>query len=222
MFKKIKSTNAICMLKNTPPPNTASIPSPSPTFETNPSQNTTMTSSPHPTTQYPATHFVESVGALPIKLSTREICLLHYPSREEYLLAKGRRNAGETRHSAALREVREETGFTCNLMPLTMTTRAPPAVEVGQCADEPRVHREAMEPFMLTVRQMEGKGVKVIWWYVAGIDECVEVERGEAQFRARLVGFREALELLTFEQDREVLREAIAVLGVSHASSATL
>lgn len=172
--------------------------------------------------QYDADHFVESVGAIAINVSTREVCLVHYEKRDEWLLAKGRRNAGESRQTAAVREFNEETGFTCHLMPLTMSTRAPPAVEVGDTPDEPRVHHEATEPFMLTCRQLEeGKDVKLIWWYIAAIDETAEVERGETQFRAQLVGFSEATGLLTFEQDREILRKAIAIFEASQPHSAT-
>lgn len=171
-----------------------------------------MASSQYHTTQYDAEHFVESVGAVAIKTSTRELCLIYYKERGEWLLAKGRRNAGETRHEAALREVKEETGFLCRLLPLTMTTRAPPAVEVGHYPDEPRVHLEACEPFMLTCRQLEEvRDVKIIWWYIAAVDEAVEAGRSEEQFDVRLVGFGDALELLTFEQDRDVVRRAIQV-----------
>lgn len=173
-------------------------------------------------TQYDAEHFIESVGAIAIKVSTREVCLIHYEKRDEWLLAKGRRNAGESRHTAAVREFQEETGFACHLMPLTMTTRAPPAMEDGDTPDEPRAHCGATEPFMLTCRQLkDGKDVKLIWWYIAAIDETAEVEGGETQFRAQLVGFSEATNLLTFEQDREILRKAVAIFEGSYQSSAT-
>lgn len=171
-----------------------------------------MASSQFYTTQYDAEHFVESVGAVAIKASTREICLIRHEKRGEWLLAKGRRNAGESRHKAALREVKEETGFACRIMPLTMRTRAPPALEVGHSPDEPRVHQEATEPFMLSCRQLEeGTNMKIIWWYIAAIEEEVEMEHGETQFHAHLIGFGEASDLLTFEQDREIVRKALAV-----------
>lgn len=183
--------------------------------------HTIMATSKFQTTQYDASHFVESVGAIAIRVSTREICLLRHEKRKEWLLAKGRRNAGESRHQAALREVQEETGLACHIMPLTMTTRAPPAVEVGHYPDEPRVHQEATEPFMLTCRQLEeGKDLKIIWWYIAAVDEDAEMEGGETQFNARLVEFDEALDLLTFEQDREIVRKAIEVFKQSQSSIA--
>ena len=141
------------------------------------------------------------------------------------MLAKGRRNIGESRHQAALREMKEETGYSCHILPLTMTTRAPPAIEIGQCADVSRVHENVCEPFMLTYRQLdarpaslemvrtnEGRNVKIIWWYIAAIDEAAEVGAGEEQFDVRLVSFEEAVGLLTFEDDREIVRKAIEII----------
>jgi 8-oxo-dGTP pyrophosphatase MutT (NUDIX family) len=162
--------------------------------------------------QYDAEHFVESVGAIAIKTSTREICLIHYVERDEWLLAKGRRNVGESRLEAALREIKEETGYTCRMLPLTMTARAPPAVENSDCPDEPTLHKEVCEPFMFTCRHLEeGRDVKLIWWYVAAIDETAVVERGEDQFNIRLFDFEEALRMLTFENDRKIVRKAIQI-----------
>ena len=55
--------------------------------------------------QYMSDAFVESVAAVLFRLSSREVCVLHYLKRDEYVLAKGRRNCGETRQAAAVREV---------------------------------------------------------------------------------------------------------------------
>jgi 8-oxo-dGTP pyrophosphatase MutT (NUDIX family) len=171
-----------------------------------------MAASRFKTDQYDAEHFVESVGAIAIKTSTRKICLIHYVERDEWLLAKGRRNVGESRLEAALREIKEETGYSCRILPLTMTTRAPPAVETGDCPDEPRVHKGVCEPFMFTCRHLEeGCAVKLIWWYIAAIDETAAVECGEEQFNVRLFDFEEALCMLTFENDRQIVRKAIQV-----------
>lgn len=56
--------------------------------------------------QYASEAFVESVGAVLFRMSTHEICVLHLLDRDEYILAKGRRNCGETRKDAAVREVK--------------------------------------------------------------------------------------------------------------------
>lgn len=170
-----------------------------------------MAASSYQTVQYSAENFVESVGAIAIKLSSREICLVHHEKRGEWLLAKGRRNAGEARHAAALREVKEETGFSCRMLPLTMRTRAPPATETSAYPDEPRTHEEACEPFMLTCRHLHEDNIKLIWWYIAALNEDIEMEQSEMQFKPCLMSFDDALSTLTFELDHEIVRKAIDI-----------
>ena len=170
-----------------------------------------MAASHFSTTQYTATQYVESVGAIAIRVSTREICLVHHKEKDEWLLPKGRRNVGESRPDAGLRELKEETGFSCRLLPLTMTTRATSTVEIADCPDEAREHRDACEPFMLTHRSLGEGELKIIWWYIAAVDEDAEVGKGEEQFGAYLLGFEDALARLTFEGDREIVREAIRI-----------
>lgn len=66
--------------------------------------------------QYFSDCFVESAGAVLFRLSTQEICILHLLDRNEYVLAKGRRNLGETRQRTVIREIAEETGFSCRIL----------------------------------------------------------------------------------------------------------
>lgn len=181
-----------------------------------------MSTSKWQTSQYTAADYVESVGAIAFDLAQRTVCLVHYPKRNEWLLAKGRRNLGETRQHAAMRETFEETGHRCRILPLKMTTRNPPAVETEQhCPDEPRVHENACEPFMLTYRQLgENEGVKLIWWYVAAVEEKAATVEGDEQFEAAWFSFGDALEHLTFEPDRDVLREAIKILTANEQPAA--
>lgn len=173
-----------------------------------------MAASKWQTSQYTASEYVESVGAIAFNLSARTVCLIHHAKRDEWLLAKGRRNLGETRQVAAVREIAEETGYSCRILPLTMSTRNPPAVETEQhYPDEPRVHEEAREPFMLTCRQLEGtKGMKIIWWYVAVVENDAVVESGEDQFKASWFSYEDALGKPTFELDRDVVREAVRTI----------
>jgi len=133
------------------------------------------------------------------------------------MLAKGRRNIGESRAAAAIREVREETGYPCRLLPVRMSTRAPAAEDRADVKDEARWVEGLCEPFMVSVRELgEGKGVKFIWWFVAVLieDGAVGEMKGEEAFRAEFVEREEAVERLTFETDKEVLRGAIALLEV--------
>ncbi|KJK62711.1 Ap6Ahydrolase [Aspergillus parasiticus SU-1] len=179
-----------------------------------------MVTSPNITTQYTSNQFVESCGAILFDLSSPEktVCLIHYHAKNEWLLAKGRRNCGESRHEAALREVREETGYQTHLHPVTMYTRAPLMDEQGHMPDEPRCYPDLTEPFIVTIRQLgrDGiDGVKIIWWYIAALDEGVvagSAGKAEEEFTARFFPLGEAVEKLSFRDDRAVLQKAIALV----------
>jgi 8-oxo-dGTP pyrophosphatase MutT (NUDIX family) len=171
-----------------------------------------MAASTFQTTQYPSSHFVESSGTVLFHVSTRQICLLHLLSKNEYLLPKGRRNLHETRSAAAVRETKEETGLTCSLPKVKIWTRCPPADEAGDIPDVARLEVVDQEAFMVTQRELSnGKGVKFIWWFIGVVDEEVERGEGEREFEVEMFGFEEAVERVTYETDREVVREAIGV-----------
>lgn len=136
------------------------------------------------------------------------------------MLAKGRRNCGESRHEAALREAREETGHSARLYPLAMATRAPPPDEQGLVPDEPRLYSNLMEPFMVTMRELSaenGKEIKIIWWYIAELNGAgVAGSGGEEHFASEFFPLDEALQKLTFQNDRDVLLRAIALVKSSY------
>jgi 8-oxo-dGTP pyrophosphatase MutT (NUDIX family) len=178
-----------------------------------------MASSAFDSAQFPSSTFVESAGAIPFRLSMREVCILHHRRRDEYLLAKGRRNCGEHRRDAALREVREETGLVCRLLPVDMRTRAPPADEgeEGQSGETgARLERAACEPVMLQTRRQRDGSVKLIWWYVAAVEEGAVVKRDEVdeeRYTVESYGYKEVLEKLTFQNDRELVKLAIDLVN---------
>lgn len=161
--------------------------------------------------QYTSEAFVESAGAVLFRLSTREICVLHLLQSVEYVLAKGRRNCGEDRQATALREVSEETGFSCRLLPLDMHTRAPPAVETELSEDRARFQSGVCEPFTLQVRHIGEGQIKLVWWFVAAVDEETpprEVSR-EGGYAVEFCGYADARDKLTFQMDREMVGKAI-------------
>ncbi|KAL8774258.1 MAG: hypothetical protein Q9209_001009 [Squamulea sp. 1 TL-2023] len=165
--------------------------------------------------QYTSDAFVESVGAVLFRMSTKEICVLHLPRRDEYTLAKGRRNCGETRQKAAVREVTEECGFPCHLLNVSMLTRAPPAVEVEQLGDVPRFYTGIYEPFTLQIRHIEEGNIKLIWWYIAAVneDEPLKEDRHEmGEFVVEFHSFADILEKLTFQVDRDMVKKAIEIV----------
>lgn len=172
-----------------------------------------MSTSRFPTTQYSSTHFTDSAGAVLFELSTRRVCLVHLKSRDEYVLPKGRRNIGESRASTALRELREETGYPCRMLKVRLQTRAPPAVEPeGGSKDEVRVEEVEGEPFMVTLREVGEGRMKMIWWFVAAVEEDAVKEEGEEKFGVEMVSWEEAGEKLTFLEDRDVLQRAVSIV----------
>ncbi len=181
------------------------------------SRNTTvptMAESRFQSEQYTSEEFVESVGAVLFRLSSQEICVLHLFKRDEYVLAKGRRNCGETRQATAVREVSEETGFTCRLLPVNMYTRAPPAVEPEELDDRARFYTDICEPFTLQIRRLGEGQVKLVWWFVAAVDEDVQpkdtVDGG--RYSVEFHNYQTVLDKLTFQMDREMVKKAIEVV----------
>ncbi|KKP06998.1 hypothetical protein THAR02_00877 [Trichoderma harzianum] len=160
--------------------------------------------------QYTSENFVESVGGVLFRLSAREICVLHLLERDEYVLAKGRRNCGETRRETALREVSEETGFACRLLPVNMHTRAPPAIETEQLDDRARFYTNISEPFTLQIRHLGEHEVKLIWWFILAVDEEVlPGETMEDRCAVEFYSYSDVLNKLTFQMDRDMVKKAI-------------
>ncbi len=174
-----------------------------------------MATSRFPTMHYTSSQFVESAGAILFHLSKRAVCLIHLIERDEWVLAKGRRACGETRQEAALREVTEETGYQCRLLPVTMATRLTPKIETEHMPDTPRIFDNISEPFALTFRQLGEQDAKLIFWYIAAINEDASVDEerlGEEQFKVALFSYEEALQKLTFQLDRETFQMALDLI----------
>ncbi|RYC57022.1 hypothetical protein CHU98_g9180 [Xylaria longipes] len=100
------------------------------------------------------------------------------------------------------------------------------AAEPHDVKDVPRVYDGVVEPFMLDVRDLGKKGVKLVWWFVAELDQYGPGGKGqgEDQFRADWLDVRDALQRLTFQRDREVLLRAVELVegarnGVRHATN---
>lgn len=68
---------------------------------------------------------------------------------------------------------------------------------------------------MLTVRELDGKSdVKLIWWYIAAVDDDPNVGPAArtSDFTAQFFNFHEALQKLTFQNDRAILAYSIALI----------
>ncbi|KAG9258227.1 uncharacterized protein F5Z01DRAFT_326147 [Emericellopsis atlantica] len=173
-----------------------------------------MATSTFKATNYSAEEFVESCGAILFDFSgpAPQVGLVYYKPKDEWLLAKGRRNCGESRHAATLREIEEETGYRCHLFPITMPTRAPASAEKSSVPDQPRLYPDLTEPFMVTVREVDGKAnVKIIWWYIAEVTSTDRASGGEGEeaFTSQFFNTEDAIQKLTFCSDRQILKKAI-------------
>ncbi|KAI1472594.1 uncharacterized protein F4812DRAFT_18605 [Daldinia caldariorum] len=164
-------------------------------------------------TLYPSEKFVEACGAVVFNTTEPEqVLLLYYSALDEWLLPKGRRNCNESRKDAVIREVLEESGCAIRLRPVTMETRAPSDFEAADAKDIPRTYDSLTEAFMLDVRDLgKGNGVKLVWWFIAELDSIVG--GGEAQFEPKFFRSDEAVEVLTFQKDRDVLVKALELVG---------
>ncbi|KAJ4353402.1 uncharacterized protein N0V89_005131 [Didymosphaeria variabile] len=167
--------------------------------------------------------FVESCGAILFDLSDLtdiKTCLIQHKDSGEWHFAKGRRNQGEARKDAAVREVMEETGFRCRLLPLTMPTRATPVDAHADVLDKAQVCENLTEPFMCHIRTLKnGKGTKMIWWFVAALegDEDMGKLPGEVKYLPSFLSWRDALKSLTFQNDRELLQKALSLLQMTYS-----
>jgi len=71
------------------------------------------------------------------------------------------------------------------------------------------------DPFALTVREERGQRRKLIWWYIAKVDESREQEeRSEVDLdlEPALVSYEEAVRMLSFKGDRELVERAIELV----------
>lgn len=107
---------------------------------------------------------------------TAEILLVHRPAYDDWSYPKGKLEPGEAEEDAATREVEEETGLRCRLERELATTR---------------------------YRDARGRSKTVRYWLMTPIGGRLEAanEIDDAQF----VPIAEALALLTYQRDRELL-----------------
>jgi 8-oxo-dGTP diphosphatase len=120
------------------------------------------------------------------------VALVHRPRYDDWSLPKGKLQPGESWEQAALREVREETGVT------------------------PRLEEE-----LPSVSYRDGKGrEKVVryWLMEPAAEQASAFEPGAEVDDLRWCTAEEAIDLLSYRRDREVLREALRRLGESGLS----
>jgi 8-oxo-dGTP pyrophosphatase MutT (NUDIX family) len=117
------------------------------------------------------------------------VLVLHRPKRGEVRLPKGHVEPGEDVQAAALREVREESGYT------GLALKADLGTQVVEFDYKGRHVLRTERYFLMTLA-----------------DNLGSPSSGEEQFKSVWLPWDEALTALTFEAEREWVRRARAVL----------
>jgi 8-oxo-dGTP pyrophosphatase MutT (NUDIX family) len=181
-----------------------------------------MALSHHQTLQYLSGNFIISAGSILFRKrpsaepdsSALEICILHHLTEDEWLLPKGRKDRGETIEQAAIRETYEETGYPCHLWPQRMPTRAPaPGINDTHYAE---VVDNITEPVAVAIRDLGEGRAKLIFWYIALAEDGAEKVAGSQMenenFESAFLDIPTVLERLTFQNDREVVQQAVDIV----------
>lgn len=60
-----------------------------------------------------------------------------------------------------------------------------------------------------------GGGIKLIWWFIGVVDDDGDktVGQGEEQFKSQWFDYEEAINRLTFDNDRMVVRKAVDIVS---------
>jgi 8-oxo-dGTP pyrophosphatase MutT (NUDIX family) len=116
---------------------------------------------------------------------TIAIAIAHRPRYDDWSLPKGKLDAGESWEEAALREVEEETGMRCRL------------------GDE-------LEP--VTYQDRKGRDKVVRYWLMEPEDDTDFVPNDEVD-QLRWMAPAEAIEILSYPRDRELVQAAAERLG---------
>lgn len=124
---------------------------------------------------------VEAAGGIVVRRradGVAETLVVHRPRHDDWSLPKGKLEPGEDHPSAAVREIEEETGYRCR------RGRELPEVRYRDEEDRPkRVRYWVMHPMGAEDRSEPGDETDVVRW-------CT---------------FEEARELLTYDNDRDLL-----------------
>jgi 8-oxo-dGTP diphosphatase len=131
---------------------------------------------------------VRAAGGVLLRASGEgvEVAVIHRPKYEDWSLPKGKLDAGEGFEQAALREVEEETGM-----------RAEPSIELSS----------------VSYRDRKGRTKLVRYWLMRPLEG--EFAPGSEVDELRWLDPDAAAELLSYEHDAALVREAVAAAARS-------
>jgi len=109
--------------------------------------------------------------------ASRELLLVHRPRYDDWSLPKGKLEAGESWQQSALREVEEETGLRCELGR---------ELETACYVDH------------------KGREKEVRWWVMRPLEG--DFVPGDEVDEVRWLRSREAIEMLDYDHDRDLVR----------------
>lgn len=99
-----------------------------------------------------------------------------------------------------------------------MHTRAPPAIETEQLDDRARFYTNICEPFALQIRHLGENEVKIIWWFVAAVNEEVAPkETMEDRCMVEFYSYTDVLNKLTFQMDHDLVKKAVELVENTYA-----
>ena len=119
-----------------------------------------------------------------------EVCLIRPVGRTVWGLPKGGIESGETLRQAAVREVAEETGISGVV-----------AAELGAI------------DYSFYSREHNGRIHKTVHYYLMNATGGDTADHDHEVSEARWMGLREALKLMTYPNEREMVRRAAEALG---------
>ncbi|KAK4199320.1 hypothetical protein QBC40DRAFT_176743, partial [Triangularia verruculosa] len=136
----------------------------------------------------------------------------------------GREICGKCRHGfTAIRETTEETGIPCRLLPVNLVSRVCPAIETEHLPDQARLFKGSREPIVVQTRRLGEGEIKLIWWFVAAVNEGEPVGQHEKhKFEVDFYSYDTVLEKLTFKDDRELVKKAIELVKSSVGTAGDL
>lgn len=125
---------------------------------------------------------IRAAGGVMVRESDGEplVAVIHRPKYMDWSLPKGKLEPGESWEQAALRELEEETGYRCGL------------------------GRELSE---IAYLDREGRSKLVRYWVMKPLEG--EFEPGEEVDELRWIDLDGASALLSYEHDRDLVREAL-------------